>query len=241
MVKLKSIKTALDILPDSQSECPVGDATVLIESIENLINWSLEDEKELIKVGLPYGFISEVSKRCKYYELANNLCAEQKKCRQIKRMWDDKVTFAERLKSRILVTLGHCNGIVAATYDKLSKYLEKTGALSVPGQLESLYEIALDNKEKLMALGFTRAEFDTIKKTVEELQSMKDYLDITENRKKDLTLLRDKAYAYLKQGAEQIINHGIYALWKNPARLEGYQLAKINIQQLQRTGEYTKA
>lgn len=228
--KLNNITRSLVGNLENQHKEHLTEVEAFICNAKKLLRWAMEDEKELVKAGLPNGFINDVYNMCKHLKITSSLYEEQKMIfQEVKEVWEDNVTFAEQMKSKILVTLCRCSSIVSGTYTKLDKYLEKHGTLSVSGQLESLYDIALDNKGNLMDKGFTGTEFDRIKKTVEELHSMQVYLDNEEKNEKELELLRNKSYDFLKQGLEKIINMGIFTLSKESERLVGYQLAKKNI------------
>lgn len=230
MCQLEDIKVKLNLFSEEQCERPIMEAHTFLYHANSLIHWALDDEKELVKAGLPYGHIYEASKRCRYYEITNNLYNEQIEIRnQYESQLHEAVKKSERMKTRLLTTLRLNGNEVTGTREKLESYLDKATQFEVSDGLKELFEISLLNKRLVINNGLKEQELEEIKHAIKKLKEMEDMLKGEAKRQVELKEMRNKAYTFLKRGLELIINKGLNALLYDTDRLIGYTIAKNNI------------
>jgi hypothetical protein len=199
---------------------PVPEA---IQESENLHQWVLKDKEVLDEAGLDWQWITELPIRagaCRYAQAIWNRDSQTRE--EAQKEWNEKSDQAFDLRDVLVHHFLHAFRKQPDLVNKVRGVSEGGANADMLQDLKDLYHLGISNKALLNAISFDWESLEQAREWSDELavviaKANGERFDGNESK-----ILRDKAYSFMKDAADEIRLHGQYIFWRNDDRKRGY-------------------
>lgn len=211
---------AVQVAEVKEPNMPVSEG---VQEAENLYQWCQADKEALEKAGLDWQFVIELPTRagaCRYAQAIWK--SEFMTLEEAEKEWGQRSDKAFDLRDVLVHDFYHA-------FRKHPDLVNKVRAIADGGtnadmiqDLKDLYHLGVANKLLLDAITFDWSKIEKAREWSDELavvlaKSNGERFDDSDNK-----ILRDKAYAFMKEAVDETRLHGQYVFWRNKDRKRGY-------------------
>jgi hypothetical protein len=213
---INSISTDKLKVPDK----PVA---IALQEAEDLYNWALQDKEALIDGGLKWNLVEDLPLRtgaCRYIQ--TQWQTEYKSIETIQKEWKRRVREAKTFHDEVIHDMFHAYSEDSVLIIKLRKMSGRRGNANLIQNLNDISVLGKANKELLKQINFDLTMLEMSAKISKELGELLAEKKSWYKGGKKQKILRDKAYAYLKEAVTAIRHSGKYVFWHDSERKKGY-------------------
>jgi hypothetical protein len=211
-------------IPDEEVKAPGIPVESAIQENENLYLWSLDDKAELMGAGLPEATIDSLTVRNGACRTAEAMWKrEQHTPQDAQKEWAERAPAAYELHGRLLHDFRYAFRNDQRLLKKVSDIADGTGDADMIQDLSNLVALGEANPEPLALINFNVTLLPLANTTADELAIVLAQANGEKEIDNQVKIIRDRAYTYMQQAADEIKNCGRYVFWKNEARLKGYR------------------
>ena len=218
-----------DLLPQIQSIPsvkalrPTIPVDVYLQEAENLYLWCLADQDALVGAGLDATLINELPVRAGACREAQSLWVINRRMRKHTSVdWKLCLSEATDLRSQLL----HAFRYAFRAHDDLlagiGEIAKSNSRSAIVQDLNDLSVLGNSNLDLLKAIRMDIALLETASIKSDQMGDMAGFINSARRRKSEANLIRNKAFAYLKEAIDPIRRCGKYIFWQNPDRMIGY-------------------
>ncbi|MGD9900270.1 MAG: hypothetical protein AB7T22_14195 [Calditrichaceae bacterium] len=213
----------IEALPDEQTKSPNMPVDVFLQEAENLSVWCQQDKDLLIKAGLNWSLVDDLSVRAGVLREAESFWFNARFAREKSRKeWKEKSPLAFDLRNRLLHDFGFAFRNDEALAVKVSAIAKGSRNADM---IQDLNDLAVFGKANPGPLSKTGFEFHLLDEAAAKADEMADLLSrAASEREKTVRkkIIRNKAYTLLKNNVDEIRACGQYVFWRNEERIRGY-------------------
>lgn len=216
-------KAAIEAIPDKQAVYPNMPVDTALQEAEDLHVWCLTDKEALLKGGLDWTLVDDLPNRtgaCRYIQ--SEWMKEFNSLKEAQKEWKLKSPAAFELRDLLVHEFFHAYFKYPDLYARTQKISEGDSNADMIQDLSDLAALGKANPEPLQKISFNESLLDTAEATSTQMATLLAYANGDKQSSNTMRLLRDKAYAHLKEAVDEIRRCGQYAFWKNEQRLKGY-------------------
>ncbi|WP_347839005.1 hypothetical protein [uncultured Draconibacterium sp.] len=211
-------------IPAEEVKAPAIPVESAIQENENLYLWSLDDKAELTGAGLPETTIDSLTVRNGACRTAEAMWKrEQHTPQDAQKEWEERGPAAYELRDRLLHDFRYAFRNDERLLKKVSEITDGTGDADMIQDLSNLVALGEANPELLALINFDVTLLPLAATAADELAIVLAQANGEKEIDHQVKIVRDRAYTYMQQAANEIKNCGRYVFWKNEDRLKGYR------------------
>ncbi|WP_462318847.1 hypothetical protein [Marinilabilia sp.] len=194
-----------------------------VQEAEDLFEWVQEDQEKLEPAGLDWQLVTDLPIRAgalRYSEAIWNRDSLTQE--EAQKEWKVKSPEAFDLRDVLVHDFTHAFRRRSDLTNKVRAIREGGTNSDMLQDLNNLYQLGMDNKPLLDAIGFDWAKLEQARTWSDELASILAKANGERFDMEDTKVIRDKAYTYLKEAVDEIRLHGKYVFWRDDNRRQGY-------------------
>lgn len=202
---------------------PTVPVNVFVQEADDLYLWCQDDREQLIQAGLDWNQVSLIpacAKICR--EFQSQWLKTYKSTDKIKKEWETKSPEAMNLRSELQHDFAFAFRKDEQLLAQIKEIAQKQSRASLVQSLNDLWVIGRGQKPLLNAIGFDSSKLDRSAGLAPEMADLIARLEGNKKLTDESKLMRDQAYAYLKQLVDELRFGGKYKFRENPERLAGY-------------------
>ena len=224
-------KDFLEAMAIEAAKKPNIPVDVSLQESEDIQIWCQPDKPVLIKSGLDWNIVEDLPIRtgaCRYIQ--SEWRKEYQSIEEAQKEWAEKSPAAFKLRNELL---HHFNHAFYGRSDLLAKTRKIAEGDSSADMIQDLSVLNVLGKANIKLLETrTIMDISLLDTAAAESESLSVLLassngeKLKDNEKK---VLRDKAYAHMKEAVDEIRRCGQYVFWKDKQRLKGYRSQYIKM------------
>jgi hypothetical protein len=214
---------AIMAIADEDVKYPGMPVPIYIQESENLYKWSLRDKPFLLAFGLSEAIIETILVRAgAFREAQANWIENRDSHREAEEEWANKVEGAYDFRDLLLHTFRYAFRNNEKLLARVSAIAEDYGDSDMIQDLNNLAVLGEKNKKQLIAINFELGQLETAATHSDTLATLLAAANDEKGIDKEVKIIRDRAYTYLKLAVDEVKNCGRFVFWKKPERLKGY-------------------
>ena len=221
-------KVAIEAIPDNETANPNIPVPVAVQEGEDLYVWAKEDKEELKKAGLDMTLLDELPVRAGALRYIQSIWQkEYNTFEDAQEEWKQRSPEAFDLHDILIHEFLFAYHNYPDLLSKVRTIAEGSSNADMLQDLSDLSVLGKSNPEPLTAISLNMSLLDQAETMVNELSEVlakANGLRMSDNATK---IIRDKAFAYLKQAVDEVRRCGQYKFWRNENRRKGY-ISKYN-------------
>ena len=140
-----------------------------------------------------------------------------------KKEWNKRSPAAYALRDQLLHAFRYAFRNDEKLRNRVSAIAEGTGDADLIQDLSDLAALGTKNSKLLAQINFDANLLEAASTEADELAVVLAQANGEKGIDSQVKIIRDRAYTYMQQAANEIKNCGRYVFWKNEARLKGYR------------------
>lgn len=194
-----------------------------IKEAEDLYHWSKHDKKELVADGMDEAFIEDLSVRAGACREAESRWGKERKSREEgAQEWSEKAPDAFKFRDKMLRKLRHAYRKDAELTKLVRAIAEGYGNADMIQDLNDISVVGKDYPDGLNAIYFDLAQLDVAAAMSDEMGDLLGRANGDRKSRNPIKMIRDKAYAYMKEAVDEIRECGKFTFFESKKRLKGY-------------------
>lgn len=224
----ESKQTLINSIPEKGLKQPNIPVDKALQESEDLYVWCQADKEILIKAGLDWSLVDDLPIRtgaCRYIQ--SNWQNEYRNIEAAQKEWKEQSPAAYELRNELLHHFYYAFQKQPALYAQTKKISEGG---SHTDMIQDLSDLSILGKANVSYLKNTLLDIGLLDKAAETAGYISELLAKSNKQKMEnrtLKIVRDKAYAHMKEAVDEIRRCGQYVFWKNEQRKKGY-ISKYN-------------
>jgi hypothetical protein len=211
---------ALDINVVKEPNIPVD---VFTQECDDLYHWCQSDKEKLTAAGLDWTLVDDLLVRASACREAQSVwVTEWRTRRKAEKDWKTESPAAYDLRNQLLHTFTYAYRGAPEILSRVAEIRDGSGNADMIQDLNDLSVLGKAHIAELQSIKFDTTLLDTAANTAYEMSTILAMANGDKNQGNMAKTIRDKAYTYLKQLADEIIVCGKYVMWRTPERLKGY-------------------
>ena len=216
-------------IPSAEIKVPNMPVDVFLQEASDLMEWSKEDQSQLIGVGVPQAVFGSMEQRIGALRHAQSLWNKDRYTKEEARQeWDMKSPAAYELKDQLEHDFRFAFRRRPDLLNKVKAIEEGTGHADMVQDLNDLTELGRANLHLLRAISFEEKKLHTAEVQASDLSVLLAKANGEKLSDSDSKINRDRAYTYLKSATDEIREAGKYVFWKDEVRKRGYFSRYLN-------------
>lgn len=216
------IKDAI-LIPETdlgEPQMPVG---IYTQEAVDLAGWAQEDKDAIVGSGFDWKYVEALKGRAAALTQAeSNWRCQRFGKEEARARWAELSPKAYELRDTILHTFYYAYRKDASIYARVKGIAEGTGDEDMILDLNTETTLGKSFPDQLNAIRFDMALLDIAASTAFEMQQL-----LAESRGElpaynEARVIRDQAYAYLKEAVDEVRACGQFLFYRNPRRFHGY-------------------
>lgn len=221
-------KAVFATINDNDVKYPGVPIDIALQEAEDLNVWCRDDKELLIKAGLNWSLVEDLAIRTGACRYAQSLWRkEYRSLEEAQREWAEKSPEAYELRDELL---HHFLYAFRNTADLLARVKQISKGGRHADMIQDLSDLSALGKDNIKLLEVINIDLALLDKAQNVAASISALLAKSNNQKlkdNNMRLVRDKAYAHMKESVDEIRRCGTYVFWKNENRKKGY-VSKYN-------------
>ena len=216
-------QSAIESIGKSDVKEPDMPVSVALQEAEDLIEWCLIDKEALVKAGLDWMYVEDLSQRigaCRYIQSLwqKDFLTQE----EAQKEWKLQSPAAYGLRDELVHHFLHAFHAIPDLLSKAQKIAEGSGHADMIQDLSDLSVLGKANIEPLKNINLNLELLDQAAVLSEDMASLLAKANGQKLGDNNLKITRDKAYTYMKQAVDEIRRNGKYVFWRTPEREKGY-------------------
>lgn len=199
---------------------------VFLQEAENLYVWAKDDEPALTNAGLSVELLNDLPIRAGACREAQSIWNKERNTREeAQQRWKDESPAAYELRDELIHTFLYAYRKHPDILARVQQIAEGDGYADM---IQDLNDISVLGKTYPDPLKLINHDMTKLDKAGDESDQKAELLALSNGEKgheNESKIIRDKAYAHLKEAVDEIRACGKYVFWRNPDRLKGYSSA----------------
>lgn len=219
----ETLRESISAVPTEEVKLPNMPVSEAIQEAENLHQWVLTDKEVLEQAGLDWQWVTDLPVRagaCRYAQAIWQRDAQTREDAQ--KEWSEKSDQAFDLRDVLVHHFLHAFRKQSDLVNKVRGIAEGGTNADMLQDLKDLYHLGISNKDLLDAISFDWQSLEQARDWSDELAVILAKANGARFDSNESKILRDKAYSFMKNAADEIRLHGQYAFWRNDDRKRGY-------------------
>ncbi|WP_167619056.1 hypothetical protein [Maribellus sediminis] len=220
--KLEAIKA----IADEDTLVPNLPMDKYLQTIENIYHWALDDAAKLATIGITQEMLDDLPVRTGACREAHSIWTKDFHSQQeAQKQWDVQSPEAYDLRDELTHSMRYAFRAVDALMNRLRAIADGDGHADM---IQDLNDLAVLGKENPDLLSAVNVDLDILDKAATLSDQMADLLAEANGDKalqNESKVMRDKAYTYMKELADEIREAGKFLFWRNKNRYKGYTLS----------------
>jgi hypothetical protein len=219
----QSKKGEIDAISDKDTLTPNIPVDTALQEGENLNVWCQDDKEALLKAGLNWKLVEDLSLRIaalRYIESMWQKDFKSKEEAQIR--WAAESPAAYDLRDELVHHFYHAFYEMPDLYARTQRIDEGNTHADMIQDLSDLAALGKANTAPLKAKNIDLTLLDKAEKLSGEMAKLLAEANGKKMQDNNLLITRNKAYTFMKKAIDEIRRNGQYAFWKNPQRYKGY-------------------
>ncbi len=217
--KLETIKA----ISDEEVKQPNIPVDAALQENENLYQWCLKNAARLATAGITQEMLDDFPVRigtcCEAESIWNKDFRSQK---EAQKQWSEQSPLVYELRDRLLHTMCFAYRKDVALLKRVAAIADGNGHADMIQDLNDLSVLGKENPDPLTAVSFDLTELDTSAATSDDMATLLAEVNGDRAGQNESKVIRDKAYHYMKELADEICAAGKFLFWKNENRYKGY-------------------
>jgi len=210
-------------IPSVKALRPTMPVDVYLQEAEDLYLWCLADQDALVGAGLEMTLINELPVRAGACREAQSLWVINRRMRNHTSVdWKLCLSEATDLRTLLLHSFRYAfraHNDLLSGIDGISKSNSRSAIVQ---DLNDLSVLGKSNLDLLKAIRMDIALLETASLKSDQMGDMAGSINSARRHKSEAKVIRNKAFAYLKEAIDPIRHCGKYIFWQNPNRMIGY-------------------
>ncbi len=199
---------------------PVGH---MIQEAEDTYVWCQPDKELLVRAGLDWKYVEDLPIRAGALRYIQSIWQQQNKTSEEgPRQWKKKSDEAYALRDQLVHDFLHAFRKLPDLHARTQEIAEGNTHADMIQDLSDLAILGKANTEVLAGIGMDLSLLDKAEAQPGEIAALLAQSNGERMSDNSDRVIRDKAYAYLKEALDEIRQHGQYVFWRNNDRLKGY-------------------
>lgn len=216
-------KSILDAMDSNQVKTPAIPVDVALQEAENLYVWCQGDKAVLVKAGLDWALVTDLPIRIGALRyIQSQWQKEYMSLESAQKEWADRSPGAYNLRDELVHHFLHAFYNIPDLYARAQAIAEGNSHADMIQDLSDLAVLGRANQKPLLSIGLNVAMLDQAEAMSAEMASLLARANGKRMEDNQLRVVRDKAFAHLKEAVDEIRRHGQYAFWRDDARHKGY-------------------
>ena len=214
---------AIMAVPIDEIKEPSPPVPVALQESEDLYHWSLDDAVPLKAVGITMAMIKEVPVRtgaCRESQSIWN--KDYRSQEEAQKLWNIQAPIAFDFHKDLLQTMRFA-------YRNDDSLLGRVAAITAgdsnADMIQDLNDIAVlgkENPDPLTSIAFDLTKLDLAATRADELADLRARANGDKGEQNESKIIRDRAFAYMKEMVDEIREAGKYVFRNDKNRLKGY-------------------
>lgn len=214
---------AIEAFPLKNAFTPKVPVHIAIQEAVDLFHWCQPDLELLVKAGLDPMLVNDLPESTAALRYIQSVWKKDfNSSEEIMLKWENMAPEALQLKKELIHHFHHAYRKHPDLLISLQRISKGNGFADMIQDLSDLSVLGRMNAEPIKEINFDFTLIDKAEQITQELSSLKAEVVAFRLKGNETKLLRNKAYAYLKQAVDEIRKQGQYVFWRNPERLVGY-------------------
>ena len=217
---------AIMAVPNEKIKEPSPPVSVALQEAEDLYHWSMDDAKALKVVGITMAMLKEVPVRAGACRESQSIWNKDFRSQaEAQKLWNIQAPLAFVFRTDLLQTMRF-------GYRKDDSLLGRVAAITAgdgnADMIQDLNDIAVlgrENPEPLTNIAFDLTKLDLAATRAHELADLRARANGDKGEQNESKIIRDKAFAYMKELVDEIREAGKYLFRNDPLRYKGYTSA----------------
>ena len=214
---------AIMAVPIDEIKEPSPPVPVALQETEDLYYWSMDDAEALKVVGITMAMLKEVPVRAGACRESQSLWNKDFRSQaEAQKLWNIQAPLAFDFHNDLLQTMRF-------GYRKDDSLLGRVAAITAgdgnADMIQDLNDIAVlgrENPEPLTNIAFDLAKLDLAATRADELADLRARANGDKGEQNESKIIRDRAFAYMKELVDEIREAGKYVFRNDKNRLKGY-------------------
>ena len=219
----ETLKLEIEAITPAETKIPNMPVEVFIQEASDLLEWSKNDQAQLVAVGVSQGVFDGMEARIgalRYTQSVWN--KDQYTKEEAQQEWDRISPEAYGLKDELEHDFRFGFRKRPDLLGKVQAIEEGTGHADMVQDLSDLAALGKANLPLLKAINFDESKLEKAIRQVSDLSLLLAKANGERLDDNSSKITRDKAYTYLKASVDEIREAGKYVFWKDEARKKGY-------------------
>jgi hypothetical protein len=194
-----------------------------LQEAEDLLVWCRQDKELLVKAGLEWTLVEDLSIRigaCRYIQ--SEWQKEYRSIEDAQREWGEKSPAAFKLRDELLHHFKHAFHNRSDLLARVKKISEGSSNADMIQDLSDLSVLGKANLDLFVNTLMETSQLDLAATTADSLSVVLANSNGEKLKDNEKRILRDKAYAHMKEAVDEIRRVGQYVFWRDELRRKGY-------------------
>ncbi len=216
-------KEVIEAIENETVKYPNIPVDAALQESEDLTVWCQQDKELLVKSGLDWGLVEDLPIRtgaCRYIQ--SEWQKEYRSIEDAQREWAEKSPTAFKLRDELL---HHFKFAFHNRPDLLSRVKNIAEGGTNADMIQDLSDLSVlgkSNKDLFLNTLMETSQLDLAASTSDSLAVVLANSNGEKLKDNEKRILRDKAYAHMKEAVDEIRRCGQYVFWRDKIRYTGY-------------------
>ncbi len=216
-------KKEIEVIPNEMVKYPNIPVDAALQEAEDLLAWCRQDKELLIKGGLDWNLVKDLSARagaCRYIQ--SEWQKEYRSIEDAQREWAEKSPAAFKLRNELIHHFNHAFYKRPELTARVKKIAEGNSNADMIQDLSDLSVLGKANEGLFASTLMELSMLDLAANTSDSLSIVLANSNGEKMKDNEKRILRDKAYAHMKEAVDEIRRVGQYVFWRDEVRRKGY-------------------
>lgn len=214
---------AIMAVPVEAIKEPSPPVHVALQEAEDLYHWSLDDAEPLKTVGITMAMIKDVPPRAGACREAQSLWNKDFRSQaEAQKQWNIQAPLAFDFRNDLLQTMGFGYRKDDSLMGRVAAIRAGAGNADLIQDLNDIAVLGRENPEPLISISFDITNLDLAATRADELADLRARANGDKGEQNESKIIRDRAFAYMKQLVDEIREAGKYVFRNDESRLKGY-------------------
>jgi hypothetical protein len=196
---------------------------IAVQEAEDLYQWCLADKEQLTNAGLDWNFVTDLPMRTGALRYLQSLWRkEYQSFEDAQKEWAEKSPLVFELHDDLIHHFYHAYYAIPDLYSKVQKIADGSGNADMVQDLSDLAVLGKGNPAPLQKIKLDMELLNAAATKSAEMATLLAKANGARMSDNKTKIIRDKAYAHLKEAVDEIRRNGQYVFYRDPSKMKGY-------------------